>query len=138
MARWALDTLRVRAEWWDEDEWVEIKKLSGWERDKMQAALVKVAANLGLVGRDMDALPAELNFGEANYWILKFGIKAWNLKGPDGKPVPLNDTWLKRLAPEDQDWLVKQINEFNRPPSESFPAESEGGGDGSGGGNIPA
>jgi len=39
MARILWQTEKIRAEWWDEDEWVRVKKLSGAERDRYQAEL---------------------------------------------------------------------------------------------------
>ena len=88
-------------------EWVDIaKRMSYGMQQKLFAHYVKL-------GKDMKAIDVDIESG--NLTLLLVNIKAWNLKGKDGKVAPITKEVVARLDPVIANKVVEEIN--NRNPS---------------------
>jgi hypothetical protein len=110
----------IHADWWDEHETVTIKRFTYGDRQR----LAGVAYKVGLVSGDGNAqYSADVALGEMNIAILEIGIKAWTLKGANGKPVPLRRSLIEKLRDEDGNFILGEINALN--PSRRRSAEAQ-------------
>lgn len=98
-------TKTVRADWWDEDEYVVIRKYTVGAKDRMNAEMVRIAGMAGQV--------PEVVVQAATVPVLVAGIKEWNLCDNEGKPVPCTRQWISQLEPDDADFIADEIRAFN-------------------------
>lgn len=124
------DTRTVKAGWWEPWEEVTIRRWSIEQRDKLNAQIVRIT------GRGGDD-PTEMELMAAQVPVLEAGIASWTFTEDgtqDGKRVLPSKQNISRLAPRDADYIVTEIWEFNKPPSEdeqnTFPAEGAASGEG--------
>jgi len=111
------DVKEVRAEWWDEDEAVTIRKFSYGDRQALAGVAIKVGVT------DEGGLQRNLVVERMNLEILNLGIKRWTLKRSDGKVANLNRKSIEALTDEDAEFILAAINAFN--PSSRRSAEEQ-------------
>jgi len=132
------DHKTIRAEWWDEDEHVVIRKFSYGDRQALANETVKV----GMTGQSgQEKMITDVQIGRMNLAILQRGIVSWTLKGPDGKIAQLNQQMIEALNEEDAEFILAAINTLN--PRRRRTAEEQAnfrgaGGDGSARGESSA
>lgn len=115
----AADVKTVRAEWWAEDETVTIRKLTYGDRQKIGQAAVKMQFK-------GDGQPVESELGAVNLVVLELGVASWTFKRAENdKPAPCNRFWFEKLAPEDGEFILKAINDFNVAPQRSEAEQDE-------------
>lgn len=112
------DVRTIHAEWWDEDETVTIKKLTYGDRQ----TIGKAAARLHF---DENGKPLDSELGDINLVTLEVGIRSWTFTRENGKPAPCNRFWFEKLAPEDGEFILGAINDFNAAPERSEAEQEE-------------
>lgn len=113
MGRFVSDDHKViRADWWDDDETVTIRRFTYGDRQFLAGEYV----NVNIEGNDPDEEPSavtSLLVGRMNMAILQRGIVSWTLKREDGRLVPLTAQWIGRLEERDAEFILARINELN-------------------------
>lgn len=101
------DVKTIRADWWDEDEAVTIKKFSYGDRQKLAGAAVKM--NI-----ENERRISEVQIAEMNLMILQIGIVSWTFTRPyNDKAVPVSRHWIEQLDPKDAEFILGEINALN-------------------------
>jgi len=109
MARFVgTETQRIRADWWDEDEWVEIRKLSFLDRRTIAGR----STTYGPVRED-GGRSVFVDTGAMDLAIMELGIVDWRLVSEQGELMPLGEAALRRLGEEDGAYIVNAIHEYN-------------------------
>lgn len=136
MPRYLFQTKRVRADWWDEDEWVEVKKLSGYDRDQLQGRVFQISGKLDrlVTQEQLERMPEEerrrlaeelegrdewrVAIGETNVAKIMAGVTKWNLYYADAETderhrMPFNQRYVRELLPPDFDFIADAVDQFN-------------------------
>ena len=96
------ETRRVRAAWWGEDEWVEVRKLSFLDRRWVAGQ----CTTYGPVRED-GSRSVYVDTAAMDLALMERGVAAWNLLGERGKPVKLRKAALERLAEPDGEFIER-------------------------------
>ena len=128
MNKFAEETKTIRADGWDDDEEVVIKMFTYHDRQQLMSRFINVHPQMEIG----ESASYKIDLGAMNLAILELGIVSWTFKGEDGKVVPCTKKWIHKLRPDTGDFILAEINAFNRRRSaaeqESFRGD---GGDGS-------
>jgi len=74
----------------------------------------KLFAHYVKLGKDMKAIDVDIESG--NLTLLLVNIKAWSLKGKDGKVALITKEAITRLDPVTANKIVEEINSRNPAP----------------------
>lgn len=113
------ETVEIAAPWWDEGEVVTIRKLSFLDRRYIAGA----STTYGEPDEEGNRI-VRVDTEAMDLAILERGIVEWTLKAPPRSPplentggreevAPLTKGQLRRLAPEDGEYIVNAIHEYN-------------------------
>ncbi len=109
------------------DDWVEIKRLSIGDREKLEANISVLehsvpknraerrrARRTGGDGGDGDDRAVKQRISDQRFALLcELAITAWSLKDAKGQAIPLTRESFSQLSPPVADWLADRINEVN-------------------------
>jgi len=106
------DTKIVRAEWWDADESVTVRKWTIRQKDELDSAILHVAGMAGEI--------PEIVVKSVTIPYLIAGIASWTFCDDNGNRVPVNEHWIGQLSEDDADFIATEIRAFNggRSPAE--------------------
>lgn len=90
------DIKKVRAPWWDETEFVVIKRFSYGDRMKLS-----------------DLFRKRRDLGEFTLSCLEVGIVRWMLYDEEGEPVLLTRQAIEQLWEEDGEFISDELDAFN-------------------------
>jgi len=99
---------RIRAPWWAEEEWVEIRKLSFLDRRTIAGR----STTYGPVRED-GSRQVFVDMAEMDLALMEVGIAAWNLLDEKEKPIKLRTSVMKQLDEPDGTFIVNAIHDFN-------------------------
>ena len=113
MAKFEREAKTIHADWWTkrEDgtplEVCEIRRFGYGDEQILQGAMVRISED--------DNLTLEWSgdvFARMNLNVLKRGIKSWT--DEEGVSIPVTDEAMEALNSEDADFILKEIQAFNR------------------------
>jgi hypothetical protein len=107
---------QIQAPNWDAHEVVFIRSLRDGDNQDIQDALAAMSP-----GEKADM---KLALGTSRRLTMLHGIESWTLTNEDGSPLPLCEQSIRDLAPEDADYIYKEINDLNAPMTESEKKDS--------------
>lgn len=95
----------------DGEDWIDIKgRMSYGDQQRLVASYMKLQTQLK-AEPDID-----VNLEAGNTALLLINIKAWSLKGKDGKVAFINEGTVKQLDIDTATKIVEEINKRNPPP----------------------
>ena len=104
----ASEVKEIRAEWWDPDESVTIKRFSYGDRQFFMGEILSDGARLK--GRDVSV---DISVGRMNLAVLERGVVRWTLKRADGSVAPLTPAQIAQLAEKDAEFILSELQRFN-------------------------
>jgi hypothetical protein len=109
---------QIQASWWDPNEVVIIRSLAEEDAEAIQDRLMELS-QLPEAGKQQQPPEARMLLGSARRLTLLYGIQSWTFTDKNNKPLPLSEESIRRLAPEDGEFIYNAINAMNQPMSES-------------------
>jgi len=118
----AIDTKKVRADWWSDDDWVIVQEVPYGAVTRMFG---KVLAPDGLTQKELEEFKDrfdEKRFDPSNMTVYKTlaGIKEWSFKDRNGNPIPVTQANLERMRAEDAQFIQEAVARLNPDRDASF------------------
>jgi hypothetical protein len=119
------ETQVIHAEWWPEGWTVTVKELSYADTKRLATAGIKATKKLPKSKKEGAQMAVSLTMGDTDIEQLKrltmlAAIVSWTLCNGDGKPMPLNETSIRRLRARDGDFIEEAIGALNPDRSDEF------------------
>lgn len=115
------ETKDIEAPWWDEGEFVTIRRYTGAGRDRLSKETIRVSATEDDEGR--------VEVSAEKIPVLLAGIKSWTFEDDNGKVMPVNRKWVGKLDGDDIDFIAAEIRELNKGRTEEEQATFREGAD---------
>lgn len=135
-------TQRIQAEWWADDEWVEIRKFGYVDRKYLAVVYVQLVDRLREEGilpprpeseeayqKQLEAMPTPPELvAEFNAHTIRQGVRRWTDEHGVMQPVTLEA--VRMLSDQDGDFILEAINALNpRRSEEELATFPDGSGD---------
>lgn len=103
-------TKRICADWWEKDQYVEIRKFSYGDQRNIETASMTLKSNIA----KSKAFDAEIHSDAMQMKTLMLGIKSWNFDDAAGNSVRVQESTLRNLNLEDGEFILAEIQEYNK------------------------
>ncbi len=109
MSRFAsTKTKTIRAEWWDEEEEVVIKKLNHGDARQIEEAGFALEPIEGTTDNRLT-----ISLADQQLERMARGIVSWTFLDEKGKAVKVRKAAIDQLLPEDGEFILSEIEGFN-------------------------
>lgn len=96
----------------DGEDWIDVKRcMSYGDQQKLVASYMQLQTQLKTVTTEV-----AMDLETGNITLLLLNIKAWSLKGQDGKIAPINEVTIKQLKTITANKIISAINKRNPVP----------------------
>ena len=103
-------TKKIHADWWEKDEFVEIKKLNYGQQRALETASMTISKK----GVSLKGMDTAIHVDELQMTTLELGVKTWNFTDDAGNPVPSKRANFRMLNEEDGAFIVAEISAYNK------------------------
>jgi len=120
------ETKTIRAEWWEEGEEVAIRRFSYGDRQAIMQACTSMRPEVGEDGEPTGARIVTQDLAALNLEMLCRGIARWTFVGENGKLALVRKHWIEQLENRDGEFILAEIEAYNRGRDEEGQASFRG------------